>query len=351
MDFLNSMENTPKVPVSAAATPSLNKTINGKVNGRTKSNTIPVTSIPSTNKKLSISNAASQQPTPRSASNTAKSTPNTNPSPLKTQTKNGTPNPNNMKTVQSPMGAQPSYNSAIIENAFRKEELLLKDLEIRKLEISSRFKHRQEIFKDSPMDLFMSTLGDCLGIKDEEMLTSCTIPKAVVDHINGSGKRKPTKAAQRARDQDSIDISIKDNKLLMKSKFNKSNRSYSIALSNVAAIFKGIGGNFKDLSTLVHSSSPSTSSNMDVGNPRKRKASVLEISPQDSIASVLSPDSNIMSDSKKIKVDSPDDPFMTKSGATTSEKQEVTNEAPFLTSGTSSEQFNVWDWNNWTSAT
>lgn len=58
-----------------------------------------------------------------------------------------------------------------------------------------------------------------------------------------------------------------------------------------------------------------------------------------------------MSDSKKIKVDSPDDPFMTKSGATTSEKQEVTNEAPFLTSGTSSEQFNVWDWNNWTSAT
>lgn len=249
------------------------------------------------------------------------------------------------------MGVQPSYNTSTIENAFKKEELLLKDLEMRKSEISSRFKHRQEIFKDSPVDLFISTMGDCLGIKDEEMLLSCDIPKSVVDHTNGSGKRKPTKAAQRARDQDSVDVSIKDNKLIMKSKFNKNNRSYSIGLSDVAVIFKGIGGNFKDLSTLVYSSSPSTSSNVDFTNFKKRKASVLEISPQDSIASVLSPDSNIMSDSKKIKIDSPDDQFMTKSSATVNGKQEVAkNEAPFMTSAADSEQFNVWDWNNWTSA-
>lgn len=129
-------------------------------------------------------------------------------------------------------------------------------------------------------------------------------------------KGNPQRQHKGLCDQDSVDVSIKDNKLIMKSKYNKSNRSYSIGLSEVAVIFKGIGGNFKDLSTLVHSSSPSTSSsNVDFINSKKRKASVLEISPQDSITSVLSPDSNIMSDSKKIKIDSPDDQFMTKSGS------------------------------------
>ncbi|GCE97574.1 mediator complex subunit [Zygosaccharomyces mellis] len=226
---------------------------------------------------------------------------------------------------------------------FEEEENALRKMNIRKAEIISRFKHRQEVFSKSPLDMFLSTLADCIGVKDSNVEAVMTIPPAVVEQVNGLGKRKLSKMAQRARDQDVVLVSIKDNnKLVMESKTNPDSQTYQIPTSALESVFKDVYGtsdimtmNFNDPSGTSRSVSDGAVVGSNQMNARKRKLEDLEISPANS---ANSPSSSLMSDSKKLKVDSPEDVFLTRYGGDVDAKQSTSAELPPI---------NVWDWNYW----
>ena len=154
----------------------------------------------------------------------------------------------------------------------------------------------------------------------------------MVDQVNGTGKKKMTKAAQRAREQELVDVTLKDNKLIMISKTEPVTRSFAVPLVEVGSIFRDIYGP-TDLSTLSFDTVSPAQSN------RKRRKEDIEISPTNSSASSL------MSESKRIKVDSPENLFLD-NVSDIHKSLPVPDHASGGETKREEEQ-NVWDWNYW----
>lgn len=245
-------------------------------------------------------------------------------------------------------------------SVFKKEEEYLSKLQLRKEEIRFRQKQRLDILSSSPVDLFLTTVADCLGINDEEIELINKIPETTADNINNTGKKKLTKAAQKLRDKEILNVSIQvgeKDKLIMSSKAPDKVMDYSIGAMSLAAVFKNLSST-GSLNNIALSGSNATTSN-DIGNIYshtggvKRKFDEVEISPN----SNGSPSASIMSESKKIKIDSPEDMFVTHS----SEAAKGTNNSSLMDSGkegscksmagsaTEVNDTNIWDWNFWTS--
>ncbi|KTB04675.1 Mediator of RNA polymerase II transcription subunit 15 [Nakaseomyces glabratus] len=245
-------------------------------------------------------------------------------------------------------------------SVFKKEEEYLSKLQLRKEEIRFRQKQRLDILSSSPVDLFLTTVADCLGINDEEIELINKIPETTADNINNTGKKKLTKAAQKLRDKEILNVSIqvgKKDKLIMSSKAPDKVMNYSIGAMSLAAVFKNLSST-GSLNNIALSGSNATTSK-DIGNIYshtggvKRKFDEVEISPN----SNGSPSASIMSESKKIKIDSPEDMFVTHS----SEAAKGTNNSSLMDSGkegscksmagsaTEVNDTNIWDWNFWTS--
>lgn len=243
-------------------------------------------------------------------------------------TKNGAP----FQKTPSPLTVPSmSRQTPSTENRpYKQEENNLRNLNIRKAEIISRFKHRQELFHNSPVDMFLSTLADCIGVKDDQVDIVTHVPQATIDQINGTGKKKLTKATQRVRDQDVVTLAFKGNKLVMESKTSPATRSYRIRPNALASVFRNVYGttdisdmNFNDTTPRANPSSAQLAS-------RKRKLDENGISPVDS---ATSHSSSLMGESKKIKIDSPEDLF---AGKDTTKSH-----------ATSVSLSNIWDWNYW----
>lgn len=245
-------------------------------------------------------------------------------------------------------------------SVFKKEEEYLSKLQLRKEEIRFRQKQRLDILSSSPVDLFLTTVADCLGINDEEIELINKIPETTADNINNTGKKKLTKAAQKLRDKEILNVSIQvgeKDKLIMSSKAPDKVMDYSIGAMSLAAVFKNLSST-GSLNNIALSGSNATTSK-DIGNIYshtggvKRKFDEVEISPN----SNGSPSASIMSESKKIKIDSPEDMFVTHS----SEAAKGTNNSSLMDSGkegscksmagsaTEVNDTNIWDWNFWTS--
>lgn len=330
MDFLASPDMatiSPNVGVSpkkdmaktAATNHSKSKSINKKPSpiNLAQSNTATPNIAPTVISSRSV--------TPAMANFSSAASPSIRP-PVTTQK---TPSP----LTVSPLGqAQSTTSNSNVDNPFKEEEENLRSLNIRKGEIISRFKHRQEIFSKSPVDMFLSTLADCVGVKDDEVDLVMKIPQSIIDQVNGTGKKRLSKAAQRAKDQDVVSLNIKENKLIMESKTQPSTRSYSIPGNALASIFKNVYGAGVINSMNFSESTPNGSFLKQINN-KKRKFEDFEISPANSNGS---PSSSLMSDSKKVKIDSPEDMFSSKIGGDSSTKQVQTPAAA-----------NIWDWNYW----
>ncbi|XDT04533.1 KIX domain [Nakaseomyces glabratus] len=245
-------------------------------------------------------------------------------------------------------------------SVFKKEEEYLSKLQLRKEEIRFRQKQRLDILSSSPVDLFLTTVADCLGINDEEIELINKIPETTADNINNTGKKKLNKAAQKLRDKEILNVSIQvgeKDKLIMSSKAPDKVMDYSIGAMSLAAVFKNLSST-GSLNNIALSGSNATTSK-DIGNIYshtggvKRKFDEVEISPN----SNGSPSASIMSESKKIKIDSPEDMFVTHS----SEAAKGTNNSSLMDSGkegscksmagsaTEVNDTNIWDWNFWTS--
>ena len=232
----------------------------------------------------------------------------------------------------SPMTVPSTRQTPLVENKpFRQEEDNLRNLNIRKAEIISRFKHRQEVFHSSPIDMFLSTLADCIGIKDDQVDIVTHVPQAVIDQINGTGKKKPTKATQRARDQDVVTLAFKDNKFIMESKTSPKTRSYRIRPNALSSVFKNVYGTTDIGEMNFNDATPKRISGGSQVIGRKRKLDESGISPVDS---VTSQSSSLMGDSKKVKIDSPEDLF--------AGKENIKLQKPLQESLN-----NIWDWNYW----
>ncbi|KAG0678030.1 mediator complex subunit [Kluyveromyces marxianus] len=132
----------------------------------------------------------------------------------------------------------------------------------------------------------------------------------------------------------------------MPSKSEKALRSFKIPISDITACFKP----FVDPKHLILTSTPNP-------DDRKRKLDDLEISPTDS-------SSELMSESKKVKFDSPDDMFLNDPSSVHDIKPLVSsdlgvnsnnlkNAVPSMTSqnpttnGSTDSSTNIWDWNYW----
>lgn len=239
----------------------------------------------------------------------------------------------------------PTMNEPVAQHPYRSEELVLRDLNVRKNEIISRFRHRQELFEDSPMDIFLSTVADCLGVRDVNVEVIKKIPQSVEGLINGTGKKKLSKAAQKARENDVVNVLVKNGRLVMESKAMGTDRNYAIKPSFLASVFKQAnpGAALKNLNMQGNGACGSVlSPGMVASDPfevmqesKKRKFDILQISPTSNSNSDSSPASNIMSESKKIKIESPDDKFASK--------------VPYFKSNlnTNSSVDNIWDWAYW----
>lgn len=251
-----------------------------------------------------------------------------------------------------------SDSSQSIDNPFKDEEMALKQMHIRKAEVISRFKHRKELLSDSPADLFLSTMGDCLGLKDEDIELIKPISQNVADYINGVGKKKVTKAVQKTRDQDVVTVSVDNNRLIMKSKTNPNNRSYKIDEDSLFSMFSSICGEVSSGADILNDKvsvannhnnnterKPSlkrSNSNASFSNDlKKRKLSELEVSPANSNAS---PSSFSMSESKKIKIDSPEDMFNSKP---LQDSKLNENKSLGIINENEPTDPNIWDWGFW----
>ena len=112
----------------------------------------------------------------------------------------GTPSLSNLGPNASPMLAKPNFghqqspspktlmhpnvaSPPVAENPYKEDEIKLKRMLIKKNEVVARYKHRQEIFSNSPMDLFLCSLADCLGVKDDAVDLVGTIPQLSLIHI------------------------------------------------------------------------------------------------------------------------------------------------------------------------
>lgn len=331
MEFLNS----PEFSAISPAVPSPNKdkknpatrAVKGKKNSQSG---IP-TSNPQSNSNASVVNSRTATPTVIPGSS-----PMFNNKSLASGQQNS-PSPKTM--INSP----PQQ-----DNPYKNDELALKKMAIRTAELMSRYKHRKEVFVMSSIDLFLSTFADCLDIKDDAVDLVHKTPQPILDQINGTGKKKLSKAAQKARDQDPVEISVRNNKLLMPSKSEKTLRSFKIPIADITACFKP----FADPKQLILNSTPKH-------DEKKRKFDDLEISPTDS-------SSELMSESKKVKFDSPDDMFLNDPSSVQETKPLVPSELgmysinskPSIPSSagnmpapneSTDSGMNIWDWNYWES--
>ena len=332
-DIMKGNSRNASVPTSTKVSPSREKTATsngatGKGNNSKKPS--PSTSTSSRNVK-SLSNV----PTPRLANVSARVTP------------------------QLVGNDQLSASSGEINPVFKKEEDELQSLNVKKTEIASRFKHRQEVFQSSPIDLFLSTLSDTLGLKDDEYEPQIKFSQDFIDITNRTGKKKKlTKVAQRARERDPVNVSIVDgNKLVMKSKYmseQKEVRNYGINLGSISSIFNGLENNIcEKLNDLAFINTPSNIANC---NTKKRKLDEMNLTP-DSIKSNANDSPSIMSESKRIKFDSPEDTYVAAEGKMKKDAAGI-NFASTITSGPATttmtndtsddkKDINIWDWDYW----
>lgn len=245
--------------------------------------------------------------------------------------------PKDSPAMANKINQTPDQTGSLKQDAER-----LANMNLQKSEIISRFKHRQKLFITSPIDLFLSTLGDCLGVEGEKVETVYKIPKNVADFINGM---KISKTEQRVRNQDSVSMSVVDNKFLMKSKAGPDDKKYDIPASSLSAIYKGIQGpsGINAFQLFGNSSlSPISEEHMTTGNIKKRKIDQSEISPANSNVTT-STDSTMMGESKKARIETPEEPLLSANNNNTATSKQ-SNGADNLNAG------NIWDWNYWESA-
>ena len=266
------------------------------------------------------------------------------------------PNMNNsrtMSTAQQSLSPMATQSTAIpMDMPFKDEVETLESLNIKKGEMISRYKHRQELFRSSPMDIFLGTLADSLGIKDEDMEPPMMkFSKQIIETVNGTGKKKLTKVQQRARDRDLVAIMINDDsKVIMKSKSTKLSRSFVIKLNALSGVFKSaINGGKNDIVDAMVSENEIINPSPKVEiNDKKRKFDSLDsssnVSPRSNNSNdFISPSTgSLMGESKKIKLDSPDDLFTTSFHNSNSISNSDTNKS------TKKENLgNVWNWDFW----
>ena len=331
----------------ANATPDMLKAMPRNASGQTSAKVSPAKDRAGSagNNSTAASKSASKKPSPGGGRN-AKTLSNT-PLPR--------PASANQRTV-SPManGDQFTMASPETNSIFKKEEDELRSLHLKKAEITSRFKHRQEAFQSSPLDLFLSTFADTLGLKDTEYEPQIKFSQDFIDLTNRTGKKKKiTKVAQRARDRDPVDVSVEnDNKLVMKSKFmaeRNEERRYTISPTSIESVFGNLENSICDkLNEITFMDTPA---NLADSNNKKRKFEEFNLTP-DSIKSNGNGSPSIMSDSKRIKFDSPEDAFLTSD----SRKGTTTTGMSFapITAELGPEennQANVWDWEFWANKT
>ena len=330
------------IPASNQVSPSREKT--GTSNGTAKANNSKKPS-PSTSASSKNAKSLSNIPTPRLNNNAATATAARSPG---------------QKTTPQYIGADQRMKSNVETNpVFKKEEDELQSLNIKKTEISSRFKHRQEVFQTSSLDLFLCTLSDTLGLKDDEYEPQMKFSQDFIDLTNRTGKKKKlTKVAQRARERDPVDVMIVDGKkMVMKSKYmlekNKI-RNYGIKLSSISSIFNGLENNIcEKLNDLAFIDTPLNNTDC---NTKKRKLDEMNLTP-DSIKSNVNDSPSIMSESKRIKFDSPEDTYVATDGKLKKGANEInfnnatatTSDFSTLTNGTADDkkEINIWDWDYW----
>lgn len=286
-----------------------------------------------------ITNAVKKESRKPSVSASNASTPGTTSGKAKPKSRSNRQNSrsNSINEVSSDSTKQPQTTEAVS----KEEAAKIHEANVRKSEILSRFKHRQKLFITSPADLFLSTLGDCLGLKCEEIETSYKIPKNMADFINGV---KISKTEQRIRTQDTVVTSVVDNKLLMQSKTGGDKRTYGIDPAALSAVFKGVQGttNMNTLQLFSSSSlSPVTEENAGNNNQKKRRLDQSEISPANSNVTT-STDSTTMGESKKLRIETPEEPLISANHGNINPKQKINTANP--------NDNNVWDWNYWESA-
>lgn len=217
---------------------------------------------------------------------------------------------------------------------YKEDEENLKKMAIRKTEIIARFKCRQEILGKSSVDLFLCSLGDCLGLPSASVDLISPIPSEIVEHVNGGCKGKNNGApGQRVKGQDLPDVSIVNNSIVFADSNSPEAKAepYVIGLNDVASVFRDVYG-----STDLSSFSFETKTFAGEGGAKKRKAGDLDNSPDASPAS-----SAIMSESKKLKIDSPEDMYFTAPGEDT--KQLLTKSGAMKFSP----ENKIWDWSFW----
>ena len=330
------------VPTSNQVSPSREKT--GTSNGTTKAANSKKPS-PSTSASSKNAKSLSNVPTPRLNNNATTATAARSPG---------------QKTTPQSIGADQRMKSNVETNpVFKKEEDELQSLNIKKTEISSRFKHRQEAFQTSSLDLFLSTLSDTLGLKDDEYEPQMKFSQDFIGLTNRTGKKKKlTKVAQRARERDPVDVMIVDGKkMVMKSKYmlekNKI-RNYGIKLSSISSIFNGLENNIcEKLNDLAFIDTPLNNTDC---NTKKRKLDEMNLTP-DSIKSNVNDSPSIMSESKRIKFDSPEDTYVATDGKLKKGANEINfnnatataSDFSTLTNGTTDDkkEINIWDWDYW----
>ncbi|SCU90932.1 LADA_0F07162g1_1 [Lachancea dasiensis] len=249
------------------------------------------------------------------------------PMATKAVTANQSPSPKSIPNNVGPSGP--------VSNQYKEDEEILKKMVVRKNDVISRFKRRQDILRNSAVDLFLCCLGESLGVSDDQVELINSIPQEVVDQVNGAGKKVANKpAAQRLKDQEYANVSIKDNRIVFATNSPVGNYkpdATSFGNREVSSIFRDVYGT-TDLTTFSFGNSNLTSGSRGT----KRNAPDSENSPNISPAS-----SAVMSDSKKIKFDSPEDLYF--SAPAEEVKKEFTKDAL----AGNAEDSKIWDWSFW----
>ena len=275
------------------------------------------------------------------------------------------PNTNNrtLSTSQQPFASSSNQNVAQtnathVQMQFKKEVETLESLNIKKGEMISRYKHRQDLFRSSPIDIFLGTVADALGIKDEDIEPPIMkFSKHTIDTVNGTGKKKLTKVQQRVRDRDVVDIHINDDhRLIMRSKAVKEGRLYNIKLKAIVGIFKSVMniGENDIVSSMVNKNVLTNSPTTNSENEKKRKISEIELETSSSTnqdnmnnSDFISPSTgSLMGESKKIKLDSPEDMF-SESSIDANSKGNIVDCEKQLGMSKKDKIDNFWNWDFW----
>ncbi|KAK5778998.1 hypothetical protein RI543_003618 [Arxiozyma heterogenica] len=376
----DSIANTPKLPQTNLN--DLTKNRQPLNNNNSNNNSNALAGVPEMSKNSTASHDISPKKENATPHSRNKST-SKKPSPAMTSgfssnnistlsSKSATPkntgishNSNNraQSTSQQSFASSPNQNAiqnntAQLQMQFKKEVETLESLNIKKGEMISRYKHRQDLFRSSPIDIFLGTLADTLGIKDEDIEPPMMkFSKHTIDTVNGTGKKKLTKVQQRVRDRDVVDIHINDDhRLIMKSKAVKEGRLYDIKLKAIAGVFKSVMkvGENDIVQSMVSENTIMNPSLTNPENDKKRKISDIDSETtsstnQDSINSgdFISPSTgSLMGESKRIKLDSPEDIF-SENFNEASGKEDIGEYEKRLGVSKKDKINNFWNWDFW----